>query len=145
MNTALVATYWLIGRRIVEYKQKGKERAAYGEALLKSLSDDLTKQFGKGWGEPHLKAVRQFYLIYGDIGKRYTLCSKSEGSKESRIRYTSGSELVPSKTLSTRVQLPPIESFNNIFPLSWSHYCLLMRLDEPFKREFYEAECIRGN
>ena len=35
VNTALVATYWLIGRRIVEYEQKGKERAEYGEALLK--------------------------------------------------------------------------------------------------------------
>jgi predicted nuclease of restriction endonuclease-like (RecB) superfamily len=31
------------------------------------------------------------------------------------------------------------------FPLSWSHYCLLMRLDESTKREFYESECIRGN
>ncbi len=73
VNTALVATYWLVGRRVVEYEQKGKERAEYGEALLKRLSGDLTKQFGKGWGEPHLRAIRQFYLIYGDIEKRYTL------------------------------------------------------------------------
>src|SRR5665647_3202584 len=75
VNTALVATYWFMGRRIVEYEQKGKERAEYGEALLKRLSNDLTQQLGKGWGEPHLRAVRQFYLIYGDIKKRYTLCS----------------------------------------------------------------------
>jgi len=145
VNTALVATYWFMGRRIVEYEQKGKERAEYGEELLRCLSDDLTKQFGKGWGEPHLRAVRQFYLIYGDIQKRYTLCSKSRESKESKIRYTPGSELIPPETPSTRAQLPPMESFNNIFPLSWSHYRLLMRLDESFKREFYEAECISGN
>ena len=142
INTALVATYWLIGRRIVEYEQKGKERAEYGEALLRRLSDDLTKQFGKGWGEPHLRAVRQFYLIYGDIEKRYTLCSESKGLKELSIRHTSCSELIPTETSSITLS---IESFNQIFPLSWSHYRLLMRLDEQFKREFYEAECIRGN
>ena len=50
VNTVLVATYWLMGRRIVEYEQKGKERAEYGKSLLKRISDDLTKQFGKGWG-----------------------------------------------------------------------------------------------
>jgi len=145
VNTALVATYWLMGRRIVEYEQKGKERAEYGEALLKHLSDDLTRQFGKGWGEPHLRAVRQFYMIYGDIKKRYTLCSKSEKSKESEIRHTPGSELIPAQVLPKKLQSVSIEFFNDLFPLSWSHYRLLMRLDEPFKREFYEAECIRGN
>jgi len=73
VNTALVATYWLMGRRIVEYEQKGKERAEYGESLLKRISDDLTKQVGKGWGEPNLRAVRQFYLIYGAL-KNDTHC-----------------------------------------------------------------------
>ncbi len=145
VNTALVATYWLIGRRIVEYEQKGKERAEYGEALLMRLSCDLTKQFGKGWGASHLRAVRQFYLIYGDIEKRHTVCSESDESQKSKIQHTPCSKLAPVKTLSTRTQLPSMESFNKIFPLSWSHYRLLMRLDESFKREFYEAECIRGN
>jgi len=145
VNTALVATYWLIGRRIVEYEQKGKERAEYGEALLKRLSDDLTKQFSKGWGEPHLRAVRQFYLIYRDIEKRYTLCSESVKPAETRIRHTPYSELIPSKLLPTNLQTMSVESFNMLFPLSWSHYRLLMRLDEPFKGDFYEAECIRRN
>lgn len=145
VNTALVATYWFMGRRIVEYEQKGKERAEYGEALLKRLSNDLTQQLGKGWGEPHLRAVRQFYLIYGDIKKRYTLCSESEEFTESKNGHTLGSELISAETLSTRAQLLPMESFNKIFPLSWSHYRLLMRIEEPFKREFYEVEGIRGN
>jgi hypothetical protein len=87
VNTALVATYWLIGRRIVMFEQKGKERAEYGEALLKHISDDLMKQFGKGWGEPHLRAVRQFYLIYRDVEKRYTLCSGFE-----KARYSTHTE-----------------------------------------------------
>ena len=145
VNTALVSTYWLMGRRIVEYEQKGKERAEYGEALLNRLSGDLTKQFGKGWGEPNLRAVRQFYLIYGDIEKRYTLCSESGKPNETKIRYTPYSDLVPSKILPSKLQELSVEFFSALFPLSWSHYRLLMRLDEPFQREFYESECIRGN
>lgn len=47
VNTALVATYWLIGRRIVEYEQKGKERAEYGRSLLKKISADLTQTLAK--------------------------------------------------------------------------------------------------
>jgi len=145
VNTAAVATYWLIGKRIVDYEQKGKERAEYGRALLKHLSDDLTKQVGKGWSEQHLRAVRQFYLIYRDIEKRYTLCSESHKSGESGIQHTLCSELIPADTPPTKVQLSSMESFAMMFPLSWSHYRLLMRIDESFKREFYEAECIRGN
>jgi len=145
VNTALVATYWLMGRRIVEYEQKGKERAEYGEALIKHLSNDLTKKCGKGWGEPHLRAVRQFYLVYGDLEKRYTLCSKFEKADETNMRRTQCSELVPSKLPPTKLNTLSLGSFNALFPLSWSHYRLLMRLDEPFKREFYEVECIRGN
>jgi len=140
VNTVLIATYWLIGRRIVEYEQKGKERAEYGEALLKRLSGDLAKQFGKGWGEPHLRAIRQFYLIYGDIEKRYTLCSESGKPDETNIRHTPCSELSPSQILPSKLQTLSVEFFNTLFPLSWSHYRLLMRLDEPFKREFYEVE-----
>ena len=145
VNTVLVATYWLVGRRVVEYEQKGKERAEYGEALLKRLSGDLTKQFGKGWGEPHLRAIRQFYLIYGDIEKRYTLCSESGKPDETNIRHTPCIELSPSQILPSKLQTLSVEFFNTLFPLSWSHYRLLMRLDEPFKRELYESECIRGN
>ncbi|MBA4348636.1 MAG: DUF1016 domain-containing protein [Thermodesulfovibrio sp.] len=140
VNTVLVATYWLVGRRIVEYEQKGKERAEYGEVLLERLSKDLTKQFGKGWGESHLRAVRQFYLIYKDIENRYTLCSESGKHDETNIRHTLCSELVAAK-----LQTLSGELFSKVFLLSWSHYRLLMRLDEPFKREFYETECITGN
>lgn len=101
VNTALVATYWLIGRRIVEYEQKGKERAKYGEALIEYISADLSKRFGKGWGEAHLRAIRQFYIIYRDIEKRYTVCSESKSNE------------IESLMLS----VPPSESFSKIFPL----------------------------
>ena len=123
VNTALVATYWLMGRRIVEYEQKGKERAKYGEALLKKISTDLTPRFGKGFTERNLDYMRQFYIIYPEIS--HTPCAK----------------LIPILQGVSGIS----ETLIRKFPLSWSHYRLLIRLDEPFKREFYEAECIRGN
>ena len=52
VNAFLTATYWEIGRRIVEYEQKGKKGAEYGSsALLQRLSKDLTVRFGRGFGE----------------------------------------------------------------------------------------------
>src|SRR3990172_10475956 len=64
VNTALVATYWFMGRRIVEYEQKGKKRAEYGEALLERISKDLSPKFGKGFSERNLELMRKFYLAY---------------------------------------------------------------------------------
>ena len=50
VNTAMVEAYWQIGKRIVEEEQQGEERAAYGEEILKTLSKELTKEFGKRFG-----------------------------------------------------------------------------------------------
>ncbi|OQB70948.1 MAG: hypothetical protein BWX92_03783 [Deltaproteobacteria bacterium ADurb.Bin135] len=139
VNTALVATYWLIGKRIVEFEQKGKERAEYGERLLKKLSADLTKRFGKGFSFPQLKNIRQFYVIYRE--KSYTLSSQLNHA--TNMQTLSAELLEKSQTLSSLSEIS--HTLCAQFPLSWSHYCLLMRLDEPLKREFYEAECIKGN
>ncbi|MBI4354328.1 MAG: hypothetical protein HY595_03745, partial [Candidatus Omnitrophica bacterium] len=62
VNAIITATYWEIGRRIVEYEQSGKKRAEYGEALLKRLSSDLTSKFGRGFSERNLEQMRLFYL-----------------------------------------------------------------------------------
>jgi hypothetical protein len=51
VNTIMTATYWEIGRRIVEFEQKGKRRAQYGEQLINQLSIDLKKRFGRGFGK----------------------------------------------------------------------------------------------
>lgn len=138
VNTALVGTYWLIGRRIVEYEQKGKKRADYGEAILRKISADLTKKFGKGFSYPQMKNIRQFYLSYPEKG--YTLSSQLTHTAKKQL--PSG-KYQKSQTLSSLSGIS--HTLSAKFQLSWSHYCLLMRIDEPFKREFYEAECIRGN
>ena len=55
VNTVLVAAYWLIGKKIIEFEQKDKERAEYGEAALVRISNDLMGKYGKGFSLPQLK------------------------------------------------------------------------------------------
>jgi hypothetical protein len=62
VNTILRATYWEIGRRIVEQEQRGLRRAQYGEALLRRLATDLTSRFGKGFSERNPLTMREFFL-----------------------------------------------------------------------------------
>jgi predicted nuclease of restriction endonuclease-like (RecB) superfamily len=62
VNTIMTATYWAIGRRIVEEQQSGRTRAEYGEELIKRLSADLVARFGRGFGRRNLALMRAFYL-----------------------------------------------------------------------------------
>ena len=65
VNALMTASYWEIGRRIVKFEQSGQERAAYGQALLKRLSIDLSGRFGRGFSERNLEQMRLFYLVPG--------------------------------------------------------------------------------
>lgn len=76
INSLMVETYWLVGKRIVDEEQSGISRAGYGEKLLVNLSKALTNEFGKGFSYANLKNMRQFYLTFPDVEIRYTLCSQ---------------------------------------------------------------------
>lgn len=65
-NIAL-ATYWNVGRRIVEEEQNGNSRAEYGKRLIAELANNLKKDFGSGYGKRNLAYYRQFYLVFNDI------------------------------------------------------------------------------
>lgn len=67
INLAMVEAYWQMGRRIVEQEQQGKDRADYGSQLLKSLSKELTAEFGKGFSLGSLYYYRQFYQTFPEI------------------------------------------------------------------------------
>jgi hypothetical protein len=64
VNTVLVQTYWQIGKYIVEFEQKGNERAEYGTELLDRLSKDLTATYGKGFSRSNLVYIRKLYFIF---------------------------------------------------------------------------------
>lgn len=59
-----IATYWNVGRRIVEEEQEGRKRAEYGKQLIPLLAKQLTKEYGKGYGRRNLAYYRQFYQTF---------------------------------------------------------------------------------
>ena len=64
VNCIMTAAYWLIGRRIVEFEQKGKRRAEYGEALIEKLAGDLSASYGKGFSIRNVWQMKAFYLAW---------------------------------------------------------------------------------
>jgi len=67
VNTILVQTYWHIGQHIVEFEQKGNQKAEYGSQLLDTLSKDLTQSYGKGFSRSNIFQIRQFYVKFQNI------------------------------------------------------------------------------
>ncbi|MET4083518.1 putative nuclease of restriction endonuclease-like (RecB) superfamily [Pedobacter sp. UYP30] len=63
-NSALLQTYWQIGKLIIEDEQDGNEKAIYGKATLKNLATELTMEFGKGFDERNLNNMRAFFRAF---------------------------------------------------------------------------------
>jgi len=144
VNVFMTSTYWLIGRRIIEWEQAGKERAAYGEALINRLSADLTKRFGRGFSRQNLQKMRLIYRIYPPEKICQTLsgklpsekCQTLSGEFKELVRVGNGKLLMTSPEI--------FEALSLAFPLSWSHYVRLISVDTEDTRRFYEAEALRG-
>ncbi|MDR1974903.1 MAG: DUF1016 N-terminal domain-containing protein [Bacteroidales bacterium] len=77
VNLTMVYTYYEIGKYIVEDEQKGEQRAKYGKAVLKELSEQLTERFGNGYSVINLQYMRNFYAMYSNQ-KYQTLSNKSQ-------------------------------------------------------------------
>jgi predicted nuclease of restriction endonuclease-like (RecB) superfamily len=148
VNAILAATYWEVGRQIVEYEQGGEARAEYGEAVLKRLGVDLTAKFGRGFSRSNLQQMRLFYLGWeicqtasGKLQAR-AKCSTLSSEPAAEISPTASAELQP--LVRTQLPLDPSASLLDAFPLPWSHYVRLMSVKDDFARWFYEDEAIRG-
>lgn len=115
-NTSIVAAYWEIGRLIVEDEQNGAARADYGKQILKELSEKLTSEYGRGYSVANLKNFRQFYLVFPDLF---------------------AGNLLPDSDMEIRQTLSSV--------LNWSHYSLLMRVENVKAREFYQKEAAMQN
>jgi hypothetical protein len=133
LNALITATYWSIGRRIVEEEQHGRTRAGYGEALLERLATDLTARFGRGFGRRNLFQMRAFYLAYRKIPQ--TLSAQSRA-----LPGTHKMQTVSALSGAT----DPDGVSRCTFPLPWSHYFRLLAVRDPEARRFYETEALRG-
>src|ERR1039457_3198817 len=77
VNSIMTSVYWDIGRRIVESEQAGAVRANYGDELIKQLANDLSAQFGRGFGVVNLSQMRRFFLTWPTKPIFQTLSEKS--------------------------------------------------------------------
>ena len=155
VNALMTATYWEIGRRIVEFEQGGEKRAEYGEALLQRLAQDLTARFGRGFRRSNLFQIRAFYLAYREIvqtpsgqftadEKVQTLSGQlSDAGRPLTILSTASIELRRQKSQTPFGQLA-VRNLPARFPLPWSHYVRLLSVKGALAREFYHAEALRG-
>jgi hypothetical protein len=118
----MVQAYWQVGRLIVEHEQGGRKRAAYGEAVLDVLSQRLMAEFGRGFDVTNLRKMRQFYRMFEirDAVRLESGRTKRDAprlvSAVGTIRHTACDEL------------------------SWSHYRLLMQVEDQAALEWYMRE-----
>lgn len=140
VNTIMAATYWEIGRRVVELEQGGRKRADYGQQLIDRLAIDLTSRFGRGFGRRNLFQMRAFYLAYPKIVQTPSaqLESTSLRQKVQTVSEQSFSMLLMPFSESD------LSTLARQFPLSWSHYVALLSVKNPQARVFYETEALRG-
>lgn len=116
VSTIVTNTYWQIGKYIVEFEQNGNKRAEYGKGLLKKLSNELTKQLGKGFSHRNLRLFRQFYSTF-PIWQ--SLIAKSEKALE------------------------PVEKA--LISCSWTHLVRLLSINNEDERNFYLIELLKNN
>jgi predicted nuclease of restriction endonuclease-like (RecB) superfamily len=159
VNAIMTATYWEIGRRIVEYEQSGQDKAQYGKKLIEKLSRDLSGRYKRGFSQMNLLNMRAFYLNYRDVQIQQT--ASVELNPE--IQQTLSKELEPEKVQTATAQLASDQSGSaaqksetssrksgvqhvaSRFPLSWSHYVTFVRrVKTEQARSFYEAEALRN-
>ena len=120
-----VVSNWLVGRRIVEQEQHGKERAQYGKHIVELASEALTAEFGKGYSVVNIKSFRKFYLTFNNL-----LIGQTPSAQ-------SGNDLtIKGQSVSAELELAKMLPSN----LSWSHYERLMRIKNEDERDWYMRE-----
>ncbi|MCK0507492.1 PDDEXK nuclease domain-containing protein [Aromatoleum anaerobium] len=141
VNALMTATYWEIGRRIVEFEQGGQERAIYGEALLIRLAADLSSRFGRGFSRQNLQQMRLFYMTWSLDQIRQTLSGKSATTPILQAVSVRSVKDEISESLSRNSI--DLSSLARAFPLPWSAYVRLLSVKNPQGRAFYETEALR--
>ena len=140
VNSILTATYWEIGRRIVEFEQCGKARADYGDKLIKCLAADLKKRFGRGFNKRNLDNMRQIYLLWPNL-----FPNRDKNTPKALKSYRTSTY---KKVQTVSAQLPGVPADEKAHSLSallsWSQYVLLSSVKSKEARDFYEAEAVRG-
>ena len=173
VNQGLVLRNWLVGAYVVEFEQGGEDRAKYGESLMPRLAKDLAKRKLRGLGLSTLKNCRLFYQIYPQISQPLVGQLESLSISSSVVRKLSSGVPVAALEISSplvtkskksqplvgqlaplsisapvvrksKVPLPTPLTPAQVLRFSWTQLIELLRLDDSWKRAFYENECLHG-
>ena len=129
VNYSLVERNWRIGKRIVEEEQNGAARAEYGKHIIEVASAALTGEFGKGFSVTTLRVFRRFYLKFSNLQIQRTVSVEFQTS----IHQTVSDELSNSRQQMSKA---------DICLLPWSHYELLIRIEDKQARDWYAKEAF---
>ncbi|MCI0541151.1 MAG: PDDEXK nuclease domain-containing protein [Verrucomicrobiales bacterium] len=142
IDRALVVRNWLLGAFIVEFEQKGADRAQYGKQLIHRLAEILSTRGRRGFSYRSLQLFKKFYLTYREI-----LQTRSAELQPAEVHRTAIVQ-TPSAQLAEAAGLASESDFNRLvegFRLSWSHYVFLLQIAADSERKFYEIESAREN
>lgn len=145
VNRYLILRNWLIGAYLVEFEQRGEDRARYGAGLIQSIARDLKSRELGGLGASMLRDCRTFYRLYPQIYQS-AIGELSGGTPihQSLIGEFAGSAKSPLPPEKSARQPAPLPA-RMVLCLSWTHLIEFVRLDDPWKRAFYENECLKAN
>ena len=135
VNQSLTIRNWLFGQYIVEYEQKGEDRAKYGTELLKTIADRLKSRNIEGVSDRSLRNCRQFYLVYPGVTQALPKFALPDP-----IWQTASA-----KSEKTIERAGGVETVMLVSRLSFSHIIELTREEDDLKRAFYEIQAIKGN
>ncbi len=138
VNISLTLRNWFIGYHIAEFELHGADRAGYGDGLLDALSRALRSRQVSNTGRRQLYGYLRFYRSYPQIVRTASALLPgllAPGMPSSIVRTASAQTGVPAT----------LEPERLLSSLSYSHFELLVEIDEPLKRLFYEVETLRGN
>ncbi len=151
VNFNLTLRNWFVGQYIFEYEQNGKDRAKYGDRLLKNISKDLTQLLHKGVSERNLAKYRMFFRKYPT--------GQTVSAQSSTILPTLSAKLLSlleTGTSDNFFELKVQSFFHSIKKetityfmklcqnLTWSHFVELIRIDDELERQFYEVETLQN-
>jgi predicted nuclease of restriction endonuclease-like (RecB) superfamily len=139
INRNLTIRNWLIGFYIVEFEQKGEDRAKYGDSLIRELAKKINIP-GLAFRSLHL--FRSFYLSYPQIAQTLSAQLKGLDIESTQILQTPSAKLHGIDIQQNTLQVPPEKLISK---LSFSHLVELLQINESLKRTYYEIECIKGN
>src|SRR5687768_14892736 len=137
VNSAMTELYWNVGRLVVSHEQRGARRADYGAEVMERLATDLTTRFGRGFSRRNLEQMRAFFL-QRELGPKPQTASALLASQKRAPRKPQTASAV--SAVGPIRQTPSAKSTD--FPLPWSHYVLLLSVDNAQALAFYEAEAI---